>query len=601
MSAKNSTNGALRACAYYRKSTDEQEQSIDRQRDQVTRYAAGRGYRIVADFTDEGISGDEFDRRSGFQKMLAAAGRREFEAIVVDEPSRLSRQNVIELIEKVIAPLRRSGVRIDTASKGPLDYDSLAGIIMMTVHAHKSEDEARDLSRRVMGGQARRAKAGALFVGIVPYGLRVVRTIDPTTGKVIERKCVPGPEEEVRVVRFVFDAVANRGWSLHQVCRELEARRVPPPKGNGYGKNKAGGHWNRRTVHGMLTNRKYVGDLDWNKVHTGKYSVLKGGNIEQHGTVNRRTVRNRPEDVVIVPDAIPPLIDRETFARAAAVLSRAQRRTSPATGPARYLFTRLLICGDCGAFLRGKPCKGRKVYVCSKYAEYGCKACSRNSVYEDDVKAAAFGALRDDILSPERLDEIEAEVEERLKQERASGELDRLKSQAGTLARDVAQGNANLARLPADRLPGVVAQVRAWEEEQNAVTARIRELETGRGEMQALLKVAREELWRLREGLIGDDEEAQLAVAREVISKIEVLFAHHKTRGLRSPTGKGKPRSCATGLRVYVRPGLGVSCLFTSEKSITARRSASGSRRRRWPRPAASPAATRCRRSFTSS
>jgi predicted site-specific integrase-resolvase len=125
MSEKHSTNGALRACAYYRKSTDEQEQSIDRQRDQVTRYATGRGYRIIADFKDEGIAGDEFDRRSDFQKMLAAAGRQEFEVIVVDEPSRLSRQNVIELIEKVITPLRRSGVRIDTAAKGPLDYDSV--------------------------------------------------------------------------------------------------------------------------------------------------------------------------------------------------------------------------------------------------------------------------------------------------------------------------------------------------------------------------------------------------------------------------------------------------------------------------------------------
>jgi site-specific DNA recombinase len=598
MSAKNSTNGALRACAYYRKSTDEQEQSIDRQRDQVTRYAIGRGYRIVADFKDEGISGDEFDRRSDFQKMLAAAGRREFEVIVVDEPSRLSRQNVIELIEKVIAPLRRSGVRIDTASKGPLDYDSLAGIIMMTVHAHKSEDESRDLSRRVMGGQARRAKEGALFVGIVPYGLRVVRTIDPTTGKVIERKCVHGPEEEVRVVRFVFDAVANRGWSLHQVCRELETRRVPPPKGNGYGKNKGSGYWNRRTVRNILTNRKYVGDLDWNKVHTGKYSVLKGGNIEQHGTVNRRTTRNRPEDVVIVPDAIPPLIDRETFARAAAVLSRSQKRTCPATGPARYLFTHLLICGDCGAFLRGKPSKGRKIYVCSKYTEYGCKACARNSVYEDDVKAAVFGALRDDILSPERLDEIESAVKDRLEKERASGEEARLKAKADALARDIAQGNANLARLPADRLPGVVAQVRAWEAEHNEVIARIQELQTGRGETQTVLKIAREELWRLREGLICDDLEAQLAVAREVISKIEVGFVHEETPGHRSAKGKGRPRSRATGLTVYARPGLGISCLFTSDRGTggrcgrrpgTSRRTTSSGRRRRRGRTAPAP------------
>src|SRR5262249_18855397 len=84
--------------AYYRKSTDEQEQSIDRQRAQVERYAAARGYRLLREYTDEGIAGDIFDRRPDFQQMLQAAQHREFEVIVVDEPSRLSRQNPIELI-----------------------------------------------------------------------------------------------------------------------------------------------------------------------------------------------------------------------------------------------------------------------------------------------------------------------------------------------------------------------------------------------------------------------------------------------------------------------------------------------------------------------
>ena len=72
MSANHSTTGA-RAATYLRKSTDEQEQSIGRQRGQVAVYAAGRGYRIVQEYVDEGIAGDVFDRRPGFQKLLAAA------------------------------------------------------------------------------------------------------------------------------------------------------------------------------------------------------------------------------------------------------------------------------------------------------------------------------------------------------------------------------------------------------------------------------------------------------------------------------------------------------------------------------------------------
>jgi site-specific DNA recombinase len=568
MSGNHSTNGALRACTYYRKSTDRQEDSIDRQSLQVTRYAASRGYRLVAEFKDEGLAGDLFDRRPDFQKMLAAAARQEFDVILVDEPSRLSRQNPIELIEKVVAPLRRSGVKIDTASKGLLDYESLAGLIMMTVHAHKSEDESRDLSRRTLGGMARRALAGEWFRGVAPFGLRVLREFDPATGKITSRRCVLGPEEEVRTVRFIFDAVANRGWSLRRICRELEDRAVKPPVGNGRGSNKRDGRWNAGTVRKMLTNRKYVGDLEWNKVRRGKYSFWKGGSagrVEQESRLNRRNTRNGKTDVIVCPDVIPALIDRDTFARAGAALALAQKKTSPNDETARYLFTHLLTCGDCGSFLRGQPFRGEKVYLCAKYKEYGARGCSRNAVREQQLWKAILGVLKDDVLSPERLDAIEAEMVRQLEAERSSGEADRLRRQVGALDRDIGQGNANLARLPEDRLPGVIAQLRTWEGERAGLLARLHELENGADESKKILAEARKQLWRLRDALADGDEEAQATVVREVVSKIEVRFAHEQTSGKRSPTGQGRKLSKPTGAVVYLRPGLGLSCLAISD------------------------------------
>jgi site-specific DNA recombinase len=565
MSERHSTNGAdTRVGTYLRKSTDEQEQSIGRQRSQVAAYAAARRYRVVAEYVDEGVAGDVFGRRSGFQKLLAAAARHEFDVILVDEPSRLSRQNPIELIETVIAPLRRAGVKIDTVSKGPLDYESLAGLIMMTVHAHKSEDEARDLSRRILGGIVQRARDGLWFGGVAPYGLRVAREVNPTTGKVLSRSCVFGPDEEVLAVRFIFDAVANRGWSLRRVCRELEARGVKPPVGNGRGGNKAKGRWNAGTVRKILRNRKYVGDLPWNQTHQGKYSRWRGGNVEQHATVNRKRGHNHATDVVVVPDVLPALVDRDTFARAQAALDRSRGRTCPAGGEGSYLFTHLLVCGDCGAFLRGQPVRGHKAYICARYKEYGSDACARNTVREDRLWEAVLGALKDDVLSPARLDAVEAEMTRRLDAERSSGEPERLRRQADALDRDIRQGNANLARLPEDRLPGVVAQVRQWEGERAGLLARLHELENGGRETAAILAEARKQLWRLRDALDSGDLEAQATVLREVVSKAEVRFTHERTHGRRSPTGQGRTLNHAAGLVLYVRPGLGLSCLVTS-------------------------------------
>jgi site-specific DNA recombinase len=565
---------------YLRKSTDQQEQSIGRQRDAATRYAASRGYRVVAEYVDEGIAGDVFDRRPDFQKMLAAAGRGEFGVILVDEPSRLSRQNVIELIEKVIAPLRRHGVKIDTVSKGPLDYQSLAGIIMMTVHAHKSEDEVRDLSRRVLGGMVRRALAGEWFGWICPFGLRVVRQVDPATGEVLSREVVFGPDVEVWAVRFIFDAVANRGWKLRQVCRELEARGVKPPVGNGRGRNKAGGRWYHGTVRKIVLNRKYVGDLPWNDTHVGKYSAWKAGKVEQSGAVNRRRRRNDDEDVIMIPDAIPALVDRDTFARAAAALERNQGRTSPGTG-ASYLFTRLLVCGDCGAYLHGQPDHGRKGYICPSYKVYGSKACHRNTISEEAVQALLIDTLKDDILSPVRLDAIEADATRQLQEDQASGEADRLRKQVKDLDRDIAQGNVNLARLPEDRLLGVIAQVRQWEGERAGLLARLHELDNGADQTKAVLAEARKQLWRLRESLEGGDEEAQATVVREVVSKVEVRFDHKRAQGGRTAAGRGRVYNRPSGAVLYVRPGLGLSCLVIPNTRSGSPRTGTRSRRPR--------------------
>jgi DNA invertase Pin-like site-specific DNA recombinase len=558
--------GSDRAAFYFRKSTDRQEDSIDRQRSGVLAYANTRGYRPAGEYQDEGIAGDEFGKRSGLQRLLRDAAAGKFDMIVVDEPSRLSRQSPVDMIEKVVAPLRRAGVGIDTASNGPLDYDDLAGLLMTAIHAHKSEDETRKLSRRVLGEMGLRAREGRWFGWMAPYGLRVQRDIDPATGKVLARRVVSGPEEEVRAVRFIFDAVANKGWSLRRVCRELEARGVKPPTGNGRGANKARGGWNAGTVRKMLRNRKYVGDLPWNETHQGKYHALSAGVVRPHKQANYRSSRNTPADVIVVEGhpAVPALIDRDTFARAAAALSRLEKCTSPSAEGNRYLFTRMLVCGDCGAFLRGQPHHGHKSYLCANYKEYGSAACSRNCVHEDDVWAAALGTLKDDILSPDRLDEVEAEMERRLQEERDGGEDERLWQRVAALDRDIDQGNANLARLPADVLPGVVAKVRQWEAERNEARERLRELEGGASQSKAVLDEARRQLWRLREALEGDDLEAQAVVVREVVSKVEVCFTKETTHGRRSASGKGRSLSLPTKIVMHVRPGLGLSCLATS-------------------------------------
>jgi hypothetical protein len=196
--------------------------------------------------------------------------------------------------------------------------------------------------------------------------------------------------------------------------------------------------------------------------------------------------------------------------------------------------------------MQGLPSPGGKTYWCSKYKKYGLKACSRNTVREAAVLDAVMGALLDEVLSPARLDAAEAEVEHRLQAERRSGEADRIRHRADQLAKKVKDGNARLLLLPEDRIPGVVAQLREWEGERKGLLDRLADLDNGGAEVKAVLAEARRQLWRLREGLLADDVEAQAAVVREVVSKAEVRFR----------PGTGRTRNVPVGLRLYVRPGL---------------------------------------------
>jgi DNA invertase Pin-like site-specific DNA recombinase len=561
---------SIRAAAYYRKSTDQQADSIDRQRAGVEAYARSKGYELLPEaYIDLGLAGDLFEKRPAFQRLLRDAAAGKFDVILVDEPSRLSRQSPIDLIEKVVAPLRRAGVNIDTVSKGPLDWQSLAGLIMLTVHSHKSEEESRDLSRRVLGGIKKKVDANNWYGWIRPYGLRVVREIDPETGKVLSRACVLGPDEEVEAIRFIFDAVANRGWSLRRVCRDLDRRGIKPPNGTRRQDKSDARKWYVGTVRKILLNPKYVGDFTWNATHIGKYSALRDGQAVSltgppgNGT---RPIKNAPADVIVQPDQLPAIIDRDLFARAGAALARGKFRTRAAEENNRYLFTHLLTCGDCGAFLRGcpHPHTRRKMYLCSKYKEYGSKACSRNCVQEAPLWEAILGALKDKVLSPARLDEIGREMERQLLAQRDRGDVKRLKKQVAALDRDIAQGNVNLARLPEDRLAGVVAQLRTWEGERDRLLAQLGEVESGGVESKAVLAEARRQLRRLVESLQEGDVELQATVVREVVEGIEVRFDHIQTHGRKSPTGRKRHLSPPSDALVSIRPGLGLSQLVIS-------------------------------------
>jgi len=96
----------------------------------------------------------------------------------------------------------------------------------------------------------------------------------------------------------------------------------------------------------------------------------------------------------------------------------------------------------------------------------------------------------------------------------------------------IRQGNENLVLLPHDRLAGVVATIRGWEQERGHLVGGLEALERGTdlADAEAETAAAEAALWRLREGLENDDATPAATSLREMVSKGE-LFWEHKPRG----------------------------------------------------------------------
>jgi DNA invertase Pin-like site-specific DNA recombinase len=108
----------LRAAVYARYSSENQRpESIDDQISSCNRLAAKRGFTVDESlvFSDEATSGARTDRK-GLASLLAAGSARRFDVVLVDDLSRLARDNYLML--SLMAELHFNGVRVISVADG---------------------------------------------------------------------------------------------------------------------------------------------------------------------------------------------------------------------------------------------------------------------------------------------------------------------------------------------------------------------------------------------------------------------------------------------------------------------------------------------------
>src|SRR3984957_12121044 len=265
MNAANAKLPPGNAVAYVRMSTEHQQYSTSNQMDVVREYAKRRSFEIVKIYSDEGKSGLNIQGRDSLAQMIQDVqnGQVNFSCILVYDISRWGRFQDADESAYYEYTCRRAGVAVHYCAEQFENDGSPVSTIVKGVKRAMAGEYSRELSSKVFQGACRLIQLGYKQGGTAGFGLR--RMLIDQNGqqkaalKMGEQKSlqtdrvilIPGPDEEVKVVHWIYQTFINEGKSELEIAKLLNAQGLVTDFGRA---------WNRATVHQVLTNEKYIGN-----------------------------------------------------------------------------------------------------------------------------------------------------------------------------------------------------------------------------------------------------------------------------------------------------------------------------------------------------
>ena len=276
-----------RVAAYARVSTeqDEQQSSYENQIEYYTGYIKSKPeWEFVDIYSDEGITGTNLKKRSGFNRMIEDAMNGKIDLILTKSISRFSRNTVDSL--SVTRQLKAKGVEVYFEKENISSMDPQAELLF-TILSSIAQEESRSISENVRWGKQRSMEAGKFslawssFLGYKkgPDGLPEI------------------VEEEAETVRKIYQMYLD-GDSFKTIAEELTRQRVKTPMDKDV--------WSASTIRSILTNEKYIGDAIFGKTYSDS-------NFKRH-------INHGEREMYYVKNHHDAIVSREVFEAANRIL-----------------------------------------------------------------------------------------------------------------------------------------------------------------------------------------------------------------------------------------------------------------------------------------
>ena len=306
------------------------------------------GWEYVGVYADEAKTGTK-DSREQFQKLLADCRAGKIDIVLTKSISRFAR-NTVTLLETV-RELRSLGVDVHFEEQN-IQTLTADGELMLSILASFAQAESQSVSENQKWRVKKNFQEGKPWDGTL-LGYRYY-----------DGRYVIEPTEAETVRRIYREYLSGKGTTA--IANGLNADGVP---------TRLGGIWHKSAVMKILKNYTYTGNLLLQKTYREDY-------------ISKETVPNNGEmPMYHAADSHEAIIDLDVFDAVQAEIERRSKKytSTKRNYAARYPFSGMIVCGNCGKHYRRKTTAGGIVWICTTFNTQGKAACPSKQIPEEKL------------------------------------------------------------------------------------------------------------------------------------------------------------------------------------------------------------------------
>lgn len=316
---KKTKDPGSRAVLYARVSTEEQAGkdhfSIDAQFNEMREFAKEKGWEVVGEFVDEGISGTKRDRPQ-LNQVIKIAEKKGCDVIVAHDLSRLSRSvyHTLDIFDR----LGKYQVGFASVKEPEFDFTDPSKRFFLTIITAINEYYIHILRAHTQKSKRERSRQGLYNASIMPLGYN-------HSGD--SKKPARINEEESAIIRLIYESYAAGRFSDQDIADLLNKRQFKT-------RNKR--RFSKDAITQILVNPFYMGKITYT-IDDGRIEVHKG----QHEAIISEDLWEKCQGV------------------------RASRRSKSRAVQKKfrnYLFSQLAVCDVCGRTLRAQGATSGSYY-----------------------------------------------------------------------------------------------------------------------------------------------------------------------------------------------------------------------------------------------